>query len=165
MTRLIHCVVAMVSVALLCACATTPPIPAEKLAGVDPNLTPEQVVDETLQEGEVLWGGVVIAAENRPDQTILTVLYYPLDNSQRPDLGKTPLRRFKVYYPGYLETMVYAPGRKITVLGSVQGVEQGKVDEAPYRYAKLKAVEIYLWPPADQDSRVRFGVGVGIGIH
>lgn len=150
---------------MLSACATTPPIPPEKLAGVDPNLTPEQVVDETLRDGEVLWGGVIIAADNRPEQTIFTVLYYPLDNSQRPDLRKTPLNRFKVYYPGYLETMVYAPGRKITVLGSVQGVEQGKVDDAPYPYAKIKALEIYLWPAGNEDSRVRFGVGVGIGIH
>jgi len=150
---------------LLSACANTPPFPEENLAAVDQTLTPDQAVEQDISDARVLWGGVIIDAENKPDQTVFTVLNYPLDKSQRPNLQKAPLSRFKVDYPGYLETMLYAPGRRITVIGSLQGVEEGKVGDAIYRFAVVQAEKVYLWPQGDSDSRVRFGVGVGIGIH
>jgi outer membrane lipoprotein len=154
--------------ALLSACASTLPFSKENLVEVDPNLTPEQAVEENEHDTQVLWGGTIISTENEPEQTTFSVLYYPLDKSQRPNLGKKPLNRFKVKSPGYSETMVYTPGREITVLGNLQGIEDGKVGDAPYRFPVIKAVKVYLWPQRLQqvdDSNVHFGVGVGIGIH
>jgi len=112
----------------------------------------------------VLWGGVIIGAENLSDHTDLNVLFFPLDKSQRPDMDKPPHNRFIARYKGYLESMVYAPGREVTILGSVQGIEDGKIGDAPYRFPVLKADKIHLWPMG-QDSKVRFGVGIGIGVH
>ena len=150
---------------VLCACATTSPFSGENLAAVDPHLTPDEAVQENIKDTQVLWGGVIITSANQPDSTVITVLYYPLDKSQRPQTEKTPVGRFRVYTPGYLETMVYAPGREITVLGTLQDSEAGKVGEAPYRFAAVKADKVYLWPLRSNDSRVHFGIGVGIGVH
>lgn len=161
--RFRHYVIASLAV-VLSACATTPPFSEEILLAVDRTLTPEQAVQNATQGVRVLWGGVIIGAENLPDHTDLTVLFYPLDKSQQPDLDKTAKNRFIVHSAGYLEAMVYAPGRVITVLGSLQGVEEGKVGDAPYRFPVLKAEEIYLWS-LDENSKVHFGVGVGIGVH
>ena len=76
--------------AVLGACASTPPFSREYLAEVDPNITPEQAVQDDIKDTQILWGGTIIDSENQSDQTIITVLYYPLDNSQRPQVEKTP---------------------------------------------------------------------------
>ena len=150
--------------ALLCACATTPPFPETTLRAIDRSSTPEMVLEGSEQDMQVLWGGVIISAENLTDHTDLEVLFFPLDKSQRPDLDRAPHNRFIVRQEGYLEAMVYAPGREITVLGNLQGIEEGKVGDAPYRFPVVKADKIHLWP-LDQDSKTRFGIGVGIGVH
>lgn len=149
---------------LLSACAAAPPFSADLLYGVNRSLLPEQAVKENVRDAEVMWGGVIVNAVNSSDHTDFSVLFYPLDRAQRPDRGQTAGSRFIVRYPGYLETMVYAPGREITALGKLQGVEEGKIGDAPYRFAVLRADRLHLWPVGD-DSRVRFGVGVGIGVH
>ena len=153
-----------VMVLLLNACAITPPFSQDLLSGVNISLQPEQAAKEDVLDEAVMWGGVIVNATNSPDHTDFAVLFYPLDRSQRPDRGQPAKNRFIVRYPGYLETMVYAPGREITVLGKLQGVEEGKVGDAPYRFPVLKAERIHLWPVGD-DSKVHFGVGVGIGVH
>jgi outer membrane lipoprotein len=149
---------------LLSGCAVAPPFSDEMIKGVNGSLIPEQVVKENIHDVEVMWGGVIVNATNTSDHTDFAVLFYPLDSSQRPDRDKPAKNRFIVRYPGYLETMVYAPGREITVLGKIDGIEDGKIGDAPYRFPILKANNIHLWS-IDDDSRVHFGVGVGIGMH
>ena len=149
---------------LLAACATAPPFPDDLLDAVNRTLTPEQAARDRVRDTRVLWGGVVVSSSNREDVTDLVVLAYPLNRSQRPDQDKPPLGRFIARYSGYLETVVYAAGREVTVLGGLQGVEEGRIGGAAYRYPVLKADDIYLWSEQD-DSKVRFGIGVGIGVH
>ena len=161
--RIRHYIVVFM-VAALSACTTTPPYSEEMLRAVNLTMTPEQAVQEKARDVRVMWGGVIIKAANTSDHTDFTVLFYPLDNAQRPDLNQKPRSRFLVRYPGYLETMVYAPGREVTILGALQGSEEGKVGDAAYTFSVLKADKVYLWPIGD-DSRVHFGVGVGIGVH
>ena len=151
-------------VAALSACATTPPFPEETLHTINRELTPEQAVKEQPRDVQVLWGGLIIKAANTADHTDLTVLFYPLDNSQRPDLDRKPLSRFIVRYPGYLEIVVYAPGREVTVLGSLQGVEEGKVGDALYSFPVVKTDKVHLWPAGD-DSKVHFGVSFCHNFH
>ena len=148
----------------LSACATTPPFAPEALHAINQTITPDLAVQDSARGAQVLWGGVIIGSVNLPDHTDFNVLFYPLNKTQRPDLEQTPQSRFIVRYAGYLETMVYAPGREITVLGSLQAAEEGKVGDAPYLFPVVKADKIFLWPVGG-DSKVRFGIGVGIGVH
>jgi len=154
----------MTVIALLSACAVTPPFKEESLAGINRSLTPTQAVRDETRNEQVLWGGVIIDAKNMHDHTDFTVLSFPLNKSQQPDTDKKPGDRFIARYNGYLETMVYEPGRRLTLIGTLQGVEDGKVGDAPYRFPVLKVNKLYLWP-LDSDSKVHFGVGLGIGVH
>lgn len=164
MMKRVHYYLICFVAAALSACAVVPPFSEEALQGVNRTLTAEQAVKGDTRDVQVLWGGIIIGAENKPNFTDITVLYYPLDNSQQPDVDKPAQNRFVVRHAGYLETMVYAPGREITVIGTLQDVEEGKVGDASYRFPVLKADKIYLWP-LGENSRVRFGVGVGVGVH
>ena len=41
---------------------------------------------------------------------------------------------------------MYAAGRRISVIGTVTGVEERKVGELPYRYPVIAVERIRLWP-------------------
>ncbi|HKJ08864.1 MAG TPA: Slp family lipoprotein [Gammaproteobacteria bacterium] len=153
-------------VALVAGCATTPPLDT---SGVDRTITPSAAAYHPARFSghQVLWAGTIVQATNLRHRTQLQVLGYPLDGSLGPDTAAKPQRRFLVEKAGYLETVDFAPGREITVVGTLHGVSQGKVGQAPYTFPVVKARQLYLWPtrsPARR-SNVHFGVGVGVGVH
>lgn len=148
---------------LLAGCASTPKFDT---TGVDRALTPRAVVDGAAYSPSrrVLWGGVIVATRNLRDQTQLEVLAYPLERDGEPDVAASPQGRFLLLRDGYLEPVDYAPGRQVTGVGTVAGVEKGKVGEADYLYPVMKAEQMYLWPkeqPYQQrNPNVHFGIGV-----
>ncbi len=132
------------------------------------DLTPAAAAADfgAARERRVIWGGRIVDARNLADSTELVVLGFPLDRSQRPRIREQPVGRFIVRYPGYLETGVYAPDRLVTVDARVVARESRPVGEASYLYPVASARAVHLWPEdGDQRPDVRFGVGIGIGIH
>jgi len=101
---------------------------------------------------------------NLEQGTRLEVLSYPLDSRGRPEQDASPKGRFLLQREGYLEPVDYAPGRLITAVGAVTGVEEGKVGDAPYRYPLMQAEQLHLWPKPEsyrrQTPQVHFGIGV-----
>lgn len=150
---------------LLAGCAAAPPFKEDTLQGVDTSFTPQLALRNPGRAARVMWGGVVVGAANFSDHTDFTILSFPLEKVQRPDLDKTPGPRFIARYPGYVETLAYKPQRLVTVVGTFQGLEDGKVGEASYQFPVVKTDKIYLWPTDEEDSRVHFGLGLGIGVH
>lgn len=151
----------------LAGCASTP-FKGPVAQHIDRAVTPAQALaaPDAARGKTVIWGGKIIASQNLSNASTLTVLAYPLDRQGEPDTRRTALGRFIATRPGYLETMNYAPGRLVTVLGTVTGVRPGQVGEAPYRYPVLQAEQMHLWPRA---ARYRyppfqFGIGVGVGL-
>ena len=47
---------------------------------------------------------------------------------------------------GFYDPAVFAKDRSVTVLGKVEGVTDGTVDGAPYRFPRLRIETLYLWP-------------------
>ena len=148
--------------AALSACAGNP----LKLEGVTTELTPNAALSQidSTRGRKVAWGGMIIHGRNQKDVTEIEVLGYPLDDTGRPDPNAAPQHRFLVVRDGYLETADYRTGRYISVVGTVEGVRQGTVGEAPYTYPVVRAQQLHLWPTdtGRTDSGPRFGVGVGI---
>ncbi len=133
---------------------------------VDRSLIPQQVSQSNIApKASVLWGGVIVDNHNMNDYTELTVLGYPLDSSQRPETAKAPIGRFLVRRAEYLEPLIYAPKREITVMGMVEEIKEGRVGDSTYHYPFVQTDRIHLWPLRNADaSRFRIGVGVGVGI-
>jgi len=148
---------------LLGGCATGPSYSTE---GVELTVTPQQAIAEAdvLRGKSILWGGIIINSSNLKDRTRLEILAYPLDSSQYPQTDSTPLGRFLLFKDGYLETVDFSPGRKVTVRGSLDGTESGKVGDTNYTYPLVRSQDIYLWSRAGRsEPRVHFGVGVVFG--
>lgn len=147
---------------LLTGCASSPLETGED--SVTP-FGPAHVLSGEASIGErVIWGGRIAAVRNLTDYTEVTVVSYPLDRADRPRLGAEPGVRFLLHQPGFLEPVQYRPGRYLSVLGRIQGLDRTPVGDYSLELPVLEAEQIHLWP-ADINqwqSRTRFSVGVGI---
>lgn len=126
---------------------------------------PAHVLSGAGQTGDrVVWGGRIVAVENLSDRTELIVASYPLDRGDRPKLREDAGVRFVLVEDGFLEPVDYAPGRYITALGTVAGVEDRLTGEHIHAHPVLDAERIHLWPanPAEWQSRSRFSIGIGV---
>lgn len=148
---------------LLAGCAATPKFDT---AGVDRELTPSAAAREQARSvgARVQWGGVIVATRNLRARTQLEVLAYPLERSGEPDTSAAPQGRFLLLEDGYLEPVDYAPGRAVTAVGRIGGIERGQVGEAEYRYPVVDAGQLHLWPKQtpypQRNPNVHFGIGV-----
>ena len=141
---------------LLTACASSQSFNTE---GVNLKLKPADAGSQMGQK--VIWGGSIIDIRNLTDKTRLEVLAFPLSNNFRPDATATAQGRFIVENPGYLEPREYAPGKLISVSGTLLSPQSGKIGDAEYLYPVVKASTIRLWKEKAKSS-VRFGIGIGI---
>jgi len=126
---------------------------------------PAHVLAESGHEGQrAIWGGQIVNVLNLADRTEIEVVSLPLDRADRPRLGSEGGVRFLLVQPGFLEPTRYAPGRYLTVLGEIVGLEERPVGEYLYDHPVLAAEQIHLWPAdsANWQSRTRFSIGIGV---
>lgn len=148
----------------LCSCASAPKFDT---TGVDMSITPERAAAESaaLASQRLLWGGMIISSGNLKDATELEVLAYPLSADQRPDTNQTPVGRFLAVHAGYLETADYAPDRRVTLSGTLDGNRRGRIGEADYVYSVLRIDKIHLWPQQGHSAEPTVRFGFGFSIH
>ena len=146
---------------LLSGCVTAP-LNSE---GATTNLNPGEVLDDpSAATGTVIWGGVIVSSKNLENRTQIEVLAYPLDNFQRPRTERPSTGRFLLQSPDYFETTDYVAGRKLTVLGSLQGVTAGEIDNAQYEFPTVTLNDVHLWKTDAFHEKPRFIFGIGINI-
>jgi outer membrane lipoprotein len=145
---------------LLAGCASTPVFDVTQ---VDNSLIPKNVAAEpsAYLGKSVLWGGIILDTKNLSDSTQVEVLAYPLSRDQRPQSNNRPLGRFLINQAGFLDPAIYAQGQKLTVLGSVDNNQQGKVGESSYTYPVINAEQLQLWS-AQIENQTRFSFGLGV---
>jgi outer membrane lipoprotein len=148
---------------LLAACATS----ALDTSGVNNQHTPEQVI-ENLPENlgtRVRWGGTIVAVTNEEDSTLIEVLSYPLARDGLPNTYRNPTGRFILRRDGFLEPQDYAPGRLLTVIGTVRSRFLITVGQTQIVVPLVRAEQMRLWADRYQGrDRPRFGFGVGISV-
>ncbi len=129
---------------LLSACASQPP--ARLSAGPFVNLTPNVSQKGEHTGNRVRWGGTIAKVDTGKDETCFQVVSHPLDSSARPITGDSTNGRFIACAHEFYDPVVYAPGRQITVVGTLQAPQMGKIGEYQYLFPRVAANDVYLWP-------------------
>jgi outer membrane lipoprotein len=122
------------------ACTTIP----EQIQGTYADISPARV-DPAVFGSVVRWGGSIIEAKNEEDSTCFEVLSRDLDKYLRPKLEDRTSGRFIACKTGFYEPAVFAPGREVTLTGSIRNIEVRQVDDFNYRYPVVDVNELILW--------------------
>jgi outer membrane lipoprotein len=139
-------IVALSAVALLlqgCTYAISP----EMSARVDKTISFEmiQADPDTFKGKLVLLGGTIAMTVNSEQGTVIEVVQKPLDYWGKPKRTDRTGGRFLMISPRYLDAMIFAPGREITVAAEVAGTRNKALDEMDYSYPVVIARELKLW--------------------
>lgn len=128
---------------MLASCAS---VPSRLAGGPFAAVTPHMAQNQDLVGSRVRWGGTIAKVVPNKAETCFEVVGRPLDGSARPEEGDKTEGRFIACSAGFYDPEVYAKGREITVIGTLQIPQLGKIGEFEYRYPRVSASEIYLWP-------------------
>jgi outer membrane lipoprotein len=129
-----------------CTHAISPQVRA--LAREDISLSQVALDPESFRGQMVIWGGVIVETENRTEGTTLTIMETPLGFEGIPEDLELSRGRFLARTQAFLDPAIYAPGRKVTLAGTIMGKEVRPVGEVPYTYPVVSIVEIHLWKEA-----------------
>ena len=134
--------------ALLSAGCASAPFPDDTLRGVDRALTLNALrASPAAHRGaRVILGGQIIATMPKPGATEIDVLSRRLRDGGAPEGGDRSDGRFLVRTAKFLDPAIYAPGRRLTVLGTVTGAEERPIGTVPYTYVVVEAERLKLWP-------------------
>lgn len=140
---------ALVFVAMAVAGCASSPFPEDLARSADRALTLRELRSDPAAAhvgARVILGGEVLATTPKPGETEIEVLSRTLGAGDVPERGDSTAGRFLVRTPEFLDPAVYAPGRRLTVLGTVAGRSERRVGDLPYVYPVIGALRIKLWP-------------------
>src|SRR5262249_19749675 len=150
-------------IAVRAACARVPPPPH----GTFPQVTVGQAQAQAVTGERVRWGGDIVSTTPENDKTCIEAVSKPLDRRARPIATDETSGRFIACAPGFYDPAVNAPGREITVVGTLEGPTSAKVGGYDSSFPTVRAETIYLWPK--REPRVDYpyygypGWGWGLG--
>jgi outer membrane lipoprotein len=132
---------------ILCMVGCAHVIPEEILEEVDTSITFSNLksAPKAYRGRVVLLGGVIVGSVNRKDGTLLEVYQTEINQRGEPMDIDISEGRFLALYEGFLDTAIYRKGRKVTIVGIVQGELIQRLDELNYHYPLVLIKEIHLW--------------------
>lgn len=141
---MVRTLLTILTLALLSGCATTP-LDIEKAATTTVLVSEVQASAKDHVGKDVRWGGTILTVSNKKDQTTIEILSRPMGKGARP-LDKPGIGRFLVEVTGFLDPAEYPSGRDLTVVGTIQRVDEKTIGEFPYRYPVITGTNLHLWP-------------------
>lgn len=144
------------ALALLLGGCVTAPAP---LRGEFASLSPDQARSSEASGALVRWGGRLVSVEPEASRTCFVVLSRPLQSSGKPIRDREQSDgRFLACRAGFYDPALFAEGREASFTGRIEGYEERQIGAFSYRYPRLAADSVYLWPeelPA-QDARYAY---------
>jgi outer membrane lipoprotein len=95
---------------------------------------------------------VIVKTQNVKKGTLIEVLQKELDYWGRPRRTERTGGRFIVVHARYLDAMIFAPGRELTIAGEVAYEDQRILGENANDYPVIKSRELKLWPQQSRSS-------------
>ena len=100
---------------------------------------------EAYQGRLLILGGTIEQTSALKKGTLIEVSQKNLDYWGRPERTKRTGGHFYIFYPGFLDAMVYSPGRDVTVAGEVLGISNPMLGDKQYDFPVLLSKEFKLW--------------------
>lgn len=102
------------------------------------------------------------ARKNTDEGTYLEVVEKEVDYRGEPKDTDISHGRFLILYDGYLDTVIYARGREVSVVGEILGKKIRQLGETQYSYPLIKSKKLYLFEKQRKQHNipVRFGIGI-----
>jgi outer membrane lipoprotein len=135
----------ILGLATLTACTTIP----EQIQGTYSDISPARV-EPSAFGASVRWGGVLIDATNQASSTCFEVLSRGLDKYLRPLQEDRTAGRFIACKAGFHDPEVFAPGREVTLTGTLRNIEVREIDQFNYSYPVVDVKELVLWEPRQE---------------
>ncbi len=111
------------------------------IAFSDLNADPAKFAGKT-----VILGGVIVQTRNVKDGALIEIQQKELDYWGKPRRTDKTGGRFLARHAGFLEPLVYAPGREVTLAAEVAGTEEKGLAEEGSLYPLVVSKELKLWP-------------------
>lgn len=127
---------------LLAACATPAP-----LKGTYAPITPEQASASDATGAVVRWGGRVVSVDPQAQRTCFEMIATRLEAGGRPSSSSDETGgRFIACRTGFYDPALFEKNREVTFTGRIDGYETRKIGEYEYRFPRMAADVVYLWP-------------------
>lgn len=101
---------------------------------------------DSYKDVPVRWGGVIIDVENEESFSLIQVLFYPLSYSGRPQSDELHGGRFVIKSTEFLDPVVYAKNKEITIVGTLNGEIERTVGKKIIQVPLIQSSDIHLWP-------------------
>ena len=138
--------IVLLMIGALSSCATEIPLPIQSPPAVHIPLALALQEPDKQRGAPVRWGGVIAAVENRRDESLIEIVDQPLTKGGYPQESDKSTGRFLARVKGFVDPVVFAAQRRMTVIGTLDGVTERSIGEHPYRYPVLRVEYLYLWP-------------------
>lgn len=135
----------ILTVLVLAGCAGNVPKPIQDAPAGAPSLAEVRANPERFADSRVRWGGTIAEVINREEATLVQVVAKELGSSGRPRASDQSSGRFIARIDGFVDPMVFAEGRLLTVAGTVRGSETLPIGEYAYRFPVVDVESSYLW--------------------
>jgi outer membrane lipoprotein len=112
----------------------------------DVTLTQARASADAYLGSLVRWGGVITEAENKVDETWVFLVSRALEDDEKPVSDGHSEGRFIASFSGFVDPLVYKPGRPLTVVGSLRGSTVRAIGEYDYNFPLVTVRDSHLWP-------------------
>jgi outer membrane lipoprotein len=133
----------LISLALVLGACASAPAP---LQGQYSAILPSEAATRGTTGEHVRWGGQVVGVHNAASESCFEIVAKPLSADGRPLVRDRSEGRFIACRAGFYDPAVFTAGRELTIAGTVTAFETRRIDEYDYRYPRVAAEVVYLWP-------------------
>jgi len=134
-----------VLVIFISGCASTIPKEIREAPLNNPMVAEVRTNAELFIGSRVRWGGTIASVVNLPNETWIEIVARDLGQYGKPVHNDHSAGRFIASVDGFLEPIVYAKGRSITVVGVVEKEIIRKISEFDYKFPLVRVNNFKLW--------------------
>lgn len=148
--------VAASTMLLLTGCASSVRNPIQQSPENNPSVSAVRDTPEEYSNHLVRWGGLIVSVENKPHESWVEIVARDLNSNGRPRNDNSSAGRFIAVVREFLDPLVYAPNRMITVLGSIDGSTKKLIGEHLYTFPIVDESAHVLWQPVRKAQPMPF---------